>query len=59
MNGEDSETISSISQKLNTAEFFTIQHNHKTVTELLYNYYKFIQLQDSAHKSQREGYTVL
>lgn len=32
------ESISSISQKLNTAEFFTIQHNHKIVTSLLYNY---------------------
>lgn len=37
MNVLERETISSISQKLNTAEFFTIQHNHKTVSALIYN----------------------
>lgn len=37
MNAAEKETISSISQKLNTAEFFTIKHNHKTVSALIYN----------------------
>lgn len=38
MNKTQKESISSMSQKLNSAEFFTIQNNHKIVSQLIYNY---------------------
>lgn len=59
MHVSERETISSISQKLNSAEFFTIQHNHKTVSTLIYNLYKNALQADRINKLQDNNRKLL
>lgn len=59
MNASEKETISGISQKLNGAEFFTIQHNHKIISALIYNLCMDVLQADRIAKLQDNDYKAL
>lgn len=59
MNASEKETISGISQKLNGAEFFTIQHNHKIISALIYNLCMDVLQADRIAKLQDNDYRAL